>query len=611
MTSRLSRYLRIEPERGPSPSAFASASLEAADFETLAVRQELGHDPPLAARDEAVFLLHTAAEVEHALMVQYLYAAYSLDGPQVPQDKVPLVRSWKRDILDIAREEMGHLASVQNLLRFVGGTLNLEREDFPFRTGLYPFRFRLERLTKNSLAKYVYAEMPEELAGPDIDKIRERAIGSNADAVNHVGRLYRSIASLFARREPDGTFSLKDSDLQAEPIGLQAGEEWTFFRDNLIVRQVKTRDGAQDGAIPLIRDIAVQGEGMPATGNLQGSHYQKFRAIYDVFPEEDDWQPSRLVPEDPNTTERDPAPLPGPDADAEERARQGRITHPRSRLWAQLLNLRYRMLLTNIFHTLHLDGPVDTDPNTRDPKSRLLIWVHSEMTPNIRSIAGFLVGMPQRRGDAAGPPFAGPTFELPYTLSLADSEPNRWRLHRDLLLTSQTLVQKIQPLETDPTSDPAKFLMGLSQRDAADLLFAQAQISPAPVPLADVVALEAASLMPAAAMRFTEVKEILEEAVSGDDIGAHGNFWRNKTRDQFVAHKVFGQALLLKRADGTFDENESNLVKALEGRNPFGNDIGTPGATFRRMPAGLNPVAAEKVEVIRQWIRDGCPDDAP
>jgi rubrerythrin len=114
-------------------------------------------------------------------MIQYLYAAYSLGGPQVPQDKVQLVNGWRRTFIDIAREEMGHLASVQNLLRFVGGPLNLEREDFPFRTGFYPFRFKLERLTKNSLAKYVYAEMPEELMGPDIDEIRERAIGANAE----------------------------------------------------------------------------------------------------------------------------------------------------------------------------------------------------------------------------------------------------------------------------------------------------------------------------------------------------------------------------------------------------------------------------------------------
>lgn len=47
------------------------------------------HDPSLEPRDEAVFLLTAAAEIEHALMVQYLYAAYSVrvldNDPNVQQ----------------------------------------------------------------------------------------------------------------------------------------------------------------------------------------------------------------------------------------------------------------------------------------------------------------------------------------------------------------------------------------------------------------------------------------------------------------------------------------------------------------------------------------------
>lgn len=612
MKSRLSRHLRIEPTRGPLVEAFAVVPGEALDVEALAASQEITHDPPLAARDEAVFLLHAAAEVEHALMVQYLYAAYSLlDAPQLPQDKVQLVETWREALFEIAREEMGHLASVQNLLHFIGGPLNLEREDFPFRTGLYPFRFKLERLTKDSLAKYVYAEMPEGLAGEDIDEIRRRALKSNADPVNHVGRLYQSIASLFARKEQDGTFRLRDADLQAEPIGFQAGPEWRFGHGNLIVRQVKTRDGAQDGAIPLLQAIAVQGEGMPATGEIQGSHYQRFREIYDAFPEANDWQPSRVVPADPNTSEPDQTEGIGPDAEAEAAAAAGRISHTHSRLWAQLLNLRYRMLLTDIFHVFQ----IDTSPSA-DPKLTLLRWIRTEMRANIRGISTRLVQMPQHQGDTAGPPFAAPPFELPYTLSLPDREPNRWRLHRDLLLASQALIVRIlEKLNDEPGSLPAtliqnlrSFATGLGTRDATDLQFAESMIGPGIAPSAVFVPLAAA---PRGAMRFTAVKDILEESVSGEDIGAHGNFWRDLTRDRFVAFRVFGRPLLQRRADGTFDENESNLVKALEGRTPFGSDIGTPSSVFRRMPAGLNPVAAEKVEVIRQWIRDGCPDDTP
>src|SRR5712691_13246780 len=39
----------------------------------------LPQEPRLKPRDEAVHLLHAAAEVEHSLLVQYLYAAYSLN----------------------------------------------------------------------------------------------------------------------------------------------------------------------------------------------------------------------------------------------------------------------------------------------------------------------------------------------------------------------------------------------------------------------------------------------------------------------------------------------------------------------------------------------------
>jgi hypothetical protein len=37
-----------------------------------------------SGRDYAIFLLRIAAEVEHSLMVQYLFAAYTLGGPPPP-----------------------------------------------------------------------------------------------------------------------------------------------------------------------------------------------------------------------------------------------------------------------------------------------------------------------------------------------------------------------------------------------------------------------------------------------------------------------------------------------------------------------------------------------
>src|SRR4051794_30078516 len=99
-------------------------------------------------------LLQMGASIEHALMVQYLYAAYSL------RNDVEQARSWRETLLLIAREEMGHLLTVQNILALLGGPINIDREDYPFDTPFQAFPFQLERLTHGSLACYCYAEMP-------------------------------------------------------------------------------------------------------------------------------------------------------------------------------------------------------------------------------------------------------------------------------------------------------------------------------------------------------------------------------------------------------------------------------------------------------------------
>src|SRR4029077_16718683 len=103
--------------------------------------------------------------------------AFSLGGSQVPSAHWTEVSAWREIILGIAKEEMGHLMTVQNLLRCLGGPLNLDREDFPGDSEFYPFPFKLEPLTRQSLAKYVYAESPppEHWKGAEAEEIRKLA----------------------------------------------------------------------------------------------------------------------------------------------------------------------------------------------------------------------------------------------------------------------------------------------------------------------------------------------------------------------------------------------------------------------------------------------------
>jgi hypothetical protein len=97
--------------------------------------------------------------------------------------------------------------------------------------------------------------------------------------------------------------------------------------------------------------------------------------------------------------------------------------------------------------------------------------------------------------------------------------------------------------------------------------------------------------------RYEQVQQILEEAVEGTVIGAHGNFWRGKSRDQFIAHRVFGNPII---ASG--NGAGSNLVKALRGDPPF------DGSGFPRMPLGFPLVPDDRIAIIEAWIDDGCPD---
>jgi hypothetical protein len=108
---------------------------------------------------------------------------------------------------------------------------------------------------------------------------------------------------------------------------------------------------------------------------------------------------------------------------------------------------------------------------------------------------------------------------------------------------------------------------------------------------------------------YTTIQGLLDAAIggSGVTIAAHGAFWRTMNRDQFVAASIVGQQLIKAKAGGGFDADASALVAALEARAPFGSDVGTTGATFRRMPAGRAAMPHDQISTIRAWIVAGCP----
>src|SRR3712207_4606280 len=92
-------------------------------------------------RKELTYPLSQAAELEHGLMCEYLYAAFSLRtsaGPGLREDQLEAVERWRRMVLGIASEEMLHWAVVQNLLTAVGSAPYVSRPHLPHQAKGYP-----------------------------------------------------------------------------------------------------------------------------------------------------------------------------------------------------------------------------------------------------------------------------------------------------------------------------------------------------------------------------------------------------------------------------------------------------------------------------------------
>ncbi|MEQ1805704.1 MAG: ferritin-like domain-containing protein [Burkholderiaceae bacterium] len=180
----------------PAGANAAGSQAEAPASDVATVIRDFS-DPYL----ELLRLLTVAAEIEHGLMVQYLYAAFSVK---------PVYRAVAghgapntNDLIGIAVQEMQHLGKVNQLLVALGASPVMIREDFPFEPDIIPFRLRLEPMSRASLGRYVWCESPpgatdvhhvhgaEDLA---FCRLLEHVLGKE-QRPNFVGNLYDAVMS--------------------------------------------------------------------------------------------------------------------------------------------------------------------------------------------------------------------------------------------------------------------------------------------------------------------------------------------------------------------------------------------------------------------------------
>jgi hypothetical protein len=238
----------------------------------------------VANRKELTYLLSQGAELEHGVMCQYLYAAFSLkseaDGLS-PEDAAQ-VEGWRKVILKIAGEEMLHWAIVQNLLSAVGSAPYVGRPHLPHQAKGYPpgVTLRLLPFGEASLQHFIYLERPEGFEDPDgegfdvvgdsLGAMHPSEIVPRGQDFSTVGHLYRSCARGLAHLAQ----SMGEDRLFIGPAFHQTDDSafgWSWLQPVTNLEQAEAA----------IARIVEQGEG--ATGDWADAHYGRFLAVRDEY----------------------------------------------------------------------------------------------------------------------------------------------------------------------------------------------------------------------------------------------------------------------------------------------------------------------------------------
>jgi Ferritin-like len=266
--------------------------------------------PVITTRADLVSALDEAAELEHGLMIQYLHAAFSIKKAGEPDSpygraltpaQYEIARRWQATILKVARQEMEHLALVNNLRIGIGAPPYFWRPNFPVKYEYDPFDrpFWLERFDVDSIQRFIYFEKPEvwspDDCGPDPQIIArqldtrlegvEEAVplraSSNAPTyppIDSIQDLYDvvtdAINNVHQIPDLDNLFVFKDltASRQHEPY-----DNFVFSQEaNVFVFPVYDRQSAKAA----IDEILKEGEGVSAQPSY-ASHYCSYSWIYD------------------------------------------------------------------------------------------------------------------------------------------------------------------------------------------------------------------------------------------------------------------------------------------------------------------------------------------
>jgi Ferritin-like len=234
------------------------------------------------SREELVYLLGQACEIEHGLMCEYLYAQFSLKrglDEGLSPAQLSRVQAWEAALIGVIKQEMLHLALATNILTAIGAAPHFERPNFPILSRWYPegVQIALAPFGEPALRHFIYLERPEGMALNDAAgfaaarhaqplTVGDARLVAVPQEWRTVGHLYRGIeaglANLCARHGEDAVF--------IGPAQAQAVTEIFEWPELIAVTDLASAGQA-------IETIVEQGEG--ARGDWIRSHFGTFVGI--------------------------------------------------------------------------------------------------------------------------------------------------------------------------------------------------------------------------------------------------------------------------------------------------------------------------------------------
>ena len=367
----------------------------------------------IKTKQELITALKQAAELEVAVMLQYIYAGYSVPNYVTGEEYVRR-GLWSAEqlhlacgdgkevdnygmrgvLMEIAREEMIHFLLVNNILMAIGEPFYPAVPDFKQLNAKFPIdiNFALEPLNALSLQYFMRLEMPdflsENLENEPIPTSRLHTYGSLSELYGQIRSGLENIPDLFA--------------VDKDSVG---GEHRLFMRDNLNKAHPDYQMQVYDlkSALFAVDVIVEHGEGSETeTETFAKSHYQKFRNLADALSieqinqsqkgEKRTWNPSYPSLRNPSLNYQD--------------HNSNVVTVPQTRTVMEIFNESYFLMMQLMVQHF------GSNPQGSLRRSKLMNASIDVMTGMMRPLGELLMTLPSgKRGKTAGPSFEIPTPE--------------------------------------------------------------------------------------------------------------------------------------------------------------------------------------------------------